>query len=109
MPDCNSCRDQRRDPVPYMVFEDEMARQERHVKRLLAIVIILAVLLAGTVAGFLIYLDQYDFVGYSQDGSGTNIVAGFGNRNEVNYHGAEDKSEAAEESLPGEGSGGPQS
>ena len=61
MPDCRSCKDNRREPVPYIAHEMAMARAERTVKRLVAVVIVMALLLAGTIAGFLVYLSQYDF------------------------------------------------
>lgn len=55
MPDCRSCKDNRREPVPYIAHEMAMARAERTVKRLVAVVIVMALLLAGTIAGFLMY------------------------------------------------------
>lgn len=106
MPDCKTCKDQRRDPVPYLVFESAQARNERIVKRLVAVVIVMALLLAGTIAGFLIYLSQYDFTGYSYDqkGDGVNIV---GADNELDYVSKGYYPETDfEESLPCEGSGG---
>lgn len=42
MPDCNSCKENRRDPVPYLVFESAQARNERTVKRLVAVIIVMA-------------------------------------------------------------------
>lgn len=109
MPDCRSCKDNRREPVPYIAHEMAMARAERTVKRLIGVVIVMALLLAGTIAGFLVYLSQYDFTGYSYDqkGDGVNIV---GAENEVDYNVAKGHSQETdfEESLPREGSGGPQ-
>ena len=107
MPDCRSCKDNRREPVPYIAHEMAMARAERTVKRLVAVVIVMALLLAGTVAGFLVYLSQYDYEGYSQDGEGVNnIVSGTDNRNKVVFYGSEDEGPQTEESLPSEGSYG---
>lgn len=72
--------------VPFIAFEHQMARAERHIKRLcilLAITIIFGIAgMFGTVKAFLWYLDQYDFVSYQQDGEGVNIV---GDRNGVDY------------------------
>ena len=47
--DCASCREKRKqaEPVPYIVFESEMARMERIVKRLVAIIVLLALMVAG--------------------------------------------------------------
>lgn len=62
---------------------------ERTVKRLWVLVVLLAVLLAASWAGFLWYLNQYDFESYTteytQDGRGLNII---GDRNGVDYHGS---------------------
>lgn len=87
------------DDVPFIAFEHEMARAERHIKRLsivLAIAIIFGIIgTFGTAMVFLWYLDQYDFVSYQQDGEGINIV---GDRNGVDYiNGAEGESEGQEE------------
>lgn len=71
------------DSVPYIVFESEMARQERHIKRLWIAVIIAVVSLVFVVAGFVWYLNQYDFVSYDQDGQGVNII---GDENGVDYN-----------------------
>ena len=74
--------------VPYIVHESEMARSERNIKRLWVALIIAVVFIAATNAAWLLYISQYDFIGYeySQDGEGVNII---GNENEVSYNGAE--------------------
>lgn len=48
--DCKTCKDNRKEPVPYIVHEGAMARQERTNKRLFIIVVCLVVLLAGCIA-----------------------------------------------------------
>ena len=48
--------------VPYIVFEGEMARQERTVKRLWVLCILLVVLLVGSNAGWLWYESQWETV-----------------------------------------------
>lgn len=103
MPDCNSCRDQRRDPVPYLVFESAQARNERTIKRLVTVIIVLALLVAGTVAGFLIYLSQYDFSGAdisidAADGHANYIGQNEDIRNGT-YYGAETVADAEEQSA----------
>lgn len=60
--------------VPYIVFEGEIARQERHIKRLWIALIAAFIAIALIVGGFLWYLNQYDFASYQQDGEGVNIV-----------------------------------
>ena len=71
--------------VPYIVYEGEMARQERHVKRLLCILVTLLVLFFASNMAWLYVWNQYEYVDEtieaSQDGSGVNIVGG----EDVNY------------------------
>jgi hypothetical protein len=81
-----------------------MARNERTVKRLVAVIIVMAVILCTTVGGFLWYLSQYDFTGYSQDGDGVNLI---GDENGVSYNVTENADTYFEESLTGEGTGSP--
>jgi hypothetical protein len=50
--------------VPYIVFEGEMARAERYIKRLwIALIIAIICVLASNVA-WLLYISQYDFESY---------------------------------------------
>ena len=73
--------------VPRILFESEMARQERHIKRLVCALIIAILACVAITGGFLLYLNQYDFESYEyqQDGEGVNII---GNLNGVDYNGA---------------------
>ena len=50
------------DTVPYIVFEGEIARQERHIKRLWIAILALLVVIVLVVGGFLWYLNQYEYV-----------------------------------------------
>jgi len=70
--------------VPYIVYEGSQARQERTVKRLVAIIIICIILLFTSNAMWLYAWMQYDYSceTYTQDGLGVNII---GNRNEVDH------------------------
>lgn len=72
----------RPESVPYIVFEGEMSRQERHVKRLWIALLAAITALVLTVGIFVWYLNQYDFTSYDyqQDGQGVNII---GDRNGV--------------------------
>lgn len=47
--DCETCREKRKqaEPVPYIVYESDMARMERIIKRLVAIIVLLALIVAG--------------------------------------------------------------
>lgn len=84
--------------VPYIVFEGEMARQERHIKRLVTALIITIVLLFITNAIWLYAWTRYDYEGssieYSQDGEGFNNI-NTGDMGDVN-NGAEIDSENEE-------------
>ena len=70
--------------VPYIVHEGEMARAERHIKRLWILCIIIFLALIATNAGWLYYESQFEDVSVSQDvdtGIGNAIVAGIGDIN----------------------------
>ena len=92
----------RPESVPYIVHEAEMARQERHIKRLLIAYVITVIAIVG---GFLWYLNQYDFTSYEQDGQGVNII---GNGNGVDYDGPASEIAHQEEPFNGERQSYPQ-
>ena len=69
--------------VPYIVHESAMARNERHIKRLVIALIVAVVMIAVTNIAWLYVWNSYEYVGgsettYSQDGEGVNIM---GDRN----------------------------
>lgn len=86
--------------VPYIVFEGEIARQERHIKRLWIALISAVVAIVLIVGGFLLYLNQYDFASYQQDGEGVNIV---GDGNGVDFDGPARASAPQEEPSDSQG------
>lgn len=92
--------------VPYIVFEGEIARQERHIKRLWIALIVAIVAMVLIVGGFLLYLNQYDFASYQQDGEGVNIV---GDGNGVDFDVPARSSETQEEQINSQGQSDPQS
>jgi hypothetical protein len=92
--------------VPYIVFEGEVARQERHIKRLWIALIAAIVAMVLIVGGFLLYLNQYDFASYQQDGEGVNIV---GDGNGVDFDVPARSSETQEEQINSQGQSNPQS
>ena len=94
------------DAVPYIVFDAEMARQERHIKRLWIALIAAIVAILLIVGGFLLYLNQYDFASYQQDGEGVNIV---GDGNGVDFDVPARSSETQEEQSNSQGQSDPQS
>ena len=94
------------DNVPFIVFEGEIARQERHIKRLWIALIAAIVAIVLIVGGFLLYLNQYDFASYQQDGEGVNIV---GDGNGVDFNGPASTSAPQEEQIDSQGPSDPQS
>lgn len=74
--------------VPYIVYEGEAARNERHIKRLWIALITCIISMVVMTIGFFWYLSLYDFSSYEyeQDGEGVNIV---GDSNGVDYNGTE--------------------
>ena len=72
--------------VPYIVYEGEMARQERQIKRLIVTLIIILVLFFASNMAWLYVWNQYDYIDSTettettikatQDGEGVNIVGG---------------------------------
>ena len=88
------------DSVPYIVFEGEMARQERHVRRLWIALLAAITAIVLTVGIFVWYLNQYDFTSYEQDGEGINIL-GTSNGGDCNVTATTDANQ--KEPLVGEG------
>jgi len=70
--------------VPYIVFESNMARNERQTKRLIIALAICVILIFLSNAIWLYAWCQYDYTGtattYTQDGEGLNII---GDSNDV--------------------------
>lgn len=91
--------------VPYIVHEAEIARQERHIKRLWVALIVAIVACVAITGGFLWYLNQYDFASYQQDGQGVNII---GDGNGVDYDVPTSASENPQEEIGCEGQSDPQ-
>lgn len=69
--------------VPYIVHEGEMARQERHIKRLIAVLVVVLVMLFGSNMAWLYMWNQYEYVDEdvtvdSQDGGNANYIGNDG-------------------------------
>lgn len=60
--------------VPYIVFEGELARTERHIKRLWIALIFAIVALLGSNLAWLYYESQFETISYTQDGEGLNNI-----------------------------------
>lgn len=93
-------RPNRPESVPYIVFEGEIARQERHIKRLWIALLATVAACVLIVGGFLLYLNQYDFASYQQDGEGVNIV---GDGNGVDFDVPARESAPQEEQIDSQG------
>ena len=91
---CENCEikeEKMPESVPYMVYDMDMARAERHSKRWMIAAIVMAVMLFATNIGWLIYESQFATVSYVQDGEGMNNV-NIGEQGDL-FYGAESESE----------------
>lgn len=77
--------------VPYIVYETEQARAERHIKRLWIALIVAITMLFVSNVGWLIYESQFATVSYVQDGEGMNNV-NIGEQGDL-FYGADSESE----------------
>ena len=85
--DCKTCQEMRKtvEPVPYIVHESAMARQERTIKKLWVLLIIVISLLVVTNGAWLYYESQFEDTTVTQEvdtEDGNAFVAGIG---DVNY------------------------
>ena len=62
MADCNSCKTNKPDVVPYVVHESTMSRMERQAKRLWITILVLIFLLVGTNCAWLWYESQFETI-----------------------------------------------
>lgn len=83
MSNCESCGKRPPEPVPYVVHEADMARQERTIKRLWILLLVLIVLLAGSNGAWIYYESQWEpyettstEIEQDTDGGGNNYVIG---------------------------------
>lgn len=80
---CETCKERYKqvDPVPFYVHESAMARQERTIKRLWILAILLIVLLFGSNAAWVWYENQFVDESVWQEvdtGEGDAYIAGIG-------------------------------
>ena len=59
--DCKDCAEKPKGAVPFAAYETELARHDRHVKRLLIVIVMCILLLALTNAAWLYAWNQYDY------------------------------------------------
>ena len=82
--------------IPFIAFESATSRQERTIKRLWILCLVLIIALLGTNAGWLYYETSFDEVSVTQEVEATADGNGDLNLNTVggDYYGGESKSEA---------------
>ena len=79
--------------VPYIVYESELARSERHIKRLWIALILAIVCIVVCVGAFLWYLNQYDYVSNETvTVDGADGVANYIGKDGTIYNGADQNS-----------------
>lgn len=71
--------------IPYFAFEGEMARTERHIKRLWIAIIVLAFVTVITNVMWIWYISQYDYTTYDYEQSNEDGVNVVGEDNVVDY------------------------
>ena len=64
---CNECATAKPNTVPYAVYEMEQAKNERTVKRLISVIVLLILLLVGSNIGWLIYESQFETIETTQE------------------------------------------
>ena len=62
MANCETCAEKKKQEVPYIVHEADMARMERTNKRFCILCVILVILLAASWGGFIWYESQFELV-----------------------------------------------
>ena len=67
MSNCESCSKRPPEPVPYVVHESDMARQERTIKRLWILLLVMLVLLVGTNGAWIYYENSFEDISITQE------------------------------------------
>lgn len=70
----NNRMDKKPETVPYIVHEGEIARAERHNKRMFIALIITIIMLFASNGVWLLYESLYDTITYEQDGGQINNI-----------------------------------
>lgn len=77
---CTGCEKNAVQGIPFIVFEKEMTRYERVIKKLWVIIILLIVFLVGSNIVWIVYDKQFETIETTieaeQNGDGTNVVGG---------------------------------
>lgn len=67
MSNCESCSKRPPEPVPYVVHESDMARQERTIKRLWILLLVLVVLFVGSNGWWIWRESQFEDITITQE------------------------------------------
>lgn len=67
MSNCESCSKRPPEPVPYVVHEADMARQERTIKRMWILLLVMLVLLVGTNGAWIYYENSFEDISITQE------------------------------------------
>lgn len=95
---CEGCKnkvyteDEKMLTVPYVAHQSAAARQERQMRRLWIVILLLICALIGTNLAWIIYESQFETITYEQDGAGINNV-NCGEQGDLN-NGAESQNQA---------------
>lgn len=84
---CEDCAEHNPAPVSYLVHESITVKQERTIRRLWILCLVLIICLVGTNLAWAVYETQFEDVSVSQavdTGSGDAVVSGVG---DLNYYG----------------------
>lgn len=96
MEDNNKQKNEQLSVVSYIVFEGELARAERHIKRLWIALIVAIIALIVCNIGYLWYLNQYDFESYEIIAEGDGHANYIGQDGDI-YNGKSDGAQAEKE------------
>ena len=81
--------------IPYVVYEAEASRSERHIKRLwIALIVAISMIFASN-ALWITYFSTYDRISYEQEGEEINNV-NYGDQGDLNNNESEIESESEE-------------
>lgn len=83
--------------VPYIVFEGEMARADRHNKRLFIVSIIAIICFLVSNLVWIWFFNQYDFESYEIVAEGDGHANYIGQDGDINNYGSESIGETAQE------------
>lgn len=60
--------------VPYIVFEKDMEHKNSIIKMLFSIIVCLAIIIGISIYMFMMFLNNFEFTTYNQDGNGLNNI-----------------------------------